>query len=329
MPSVIASGMSSVAAVAETGRGYEKGNGVMKGKGKGCDILAGTAETSRATAAVVNLLWGTRGTQVRLQDQQGDWTVSTAASTAAPPAAEGAPAPGADETEATANGNRLAAMQAGIAVVFLKSVSADAVQHIAEDIRDNIGASLVAAIVEHPSIETNNFTIRKLARALIAKPQTHEEDKCFQGYYGNAKGFVNDSCGISLAFFVRKCHLTGTNRLYCGPPIPGNGAFVVQEFLFTSVVLCGAAKLWVGIMWAPQGSEHMDGWPIVAVSLKERGVRVIATNILFTKDHPFMQVLAESFTVNIFQPGADDCCFNMLRPIVEVTETEHDTGGTS
>ena len=58
MPSVVASGMSSVAALAETGRGYEKGNGAMKGKGKGCDILAGTAETSRAAAAVVIFVVG-------------------------------------------------------------------------------------------------------------------------------------------------------------------------------------------------------------------------------------------------------------------------------
>ena len=98
------------------------------------------------------MLWGTRGTQVRLQDQQGDWTVSTAASTAAPPAAEGAAPPGADGTEATAEGDGFTARQTGIVVVFLKSASADDVEKIAEDIRDN-GASFVAAIVESPSIE--------------------------------------------------------------------------------------------------------------------------------------------------------------------------------
>ena len=69
---------------------------------------------------------------------------------------------------------------------------------------------------------------------------------------------------------------------------------------------------------------------------------MIATNLLFTEEHPLMQLFTESFKVNIFQPGADDCCIILLGPIVEVSalenltlpsavaaETEQDTGGTS
>ena len=74
-------------------------------------------------------------------------------------------------------------------------------------------------------------------------------------------------------------------------------------------------------MWAPHGSEKMDGWPIVAGYLKEVGMRVIATNCLFTKEHPRIQVLVESLDVNIvlFHPRAGDGCFIALSPVMEVS----------
>ena len=121
-------------------------------------------------------------------------------------------------------------------------------------------------------------------RALTAKPQTHEKEKGFQVYAGYGEDFIaSDSCVISIAFFGRGELVPMIHRLEFVIPIPGNGVLRVFHIRFTSCLLCGTGALRVGIMWAPQGSENMDGWPIVAVYLKEMGVRVIVTNLLLTE----------------------------------------------
>ena len=125
------SDLSSVAAVAEKSTGNGNGEGAKKGKGSAIHAVVadsprlrsdmsaahqqGLNPNNKRPAAAVSHEERTdarRGIisrvagHVRLQHQQGDGTGSTAASTAAPPAAEGAAAPGADGMEATADGTK-------------------------------------------------------------------------------------------------------------------------------------------------------------------------------------------------------------------------------